>query len=133
MPNIFASDTYRLSHLVKQEFWGQFGWCRKQVTVNEAADKTYGVGTVLGKVTATGKYKVCVESAVDGSQVPAALVLEDVKVSSGVDKKLVIMYRGPSIVSKAALVLDASFNTDAKKAAAYAALEALNIGVNETI
>ena len=95
MSNIFASDTFRLSHLVKQEFWDQFGWCRKQVTVNESADKTYGVGTVLGKVTATGKYKVCVESAVDGSQVPAALVLEDVKVSSGVDKKLVIMYRGP--------------------------------------
>lgn len=133
MPNIFASDTFRLSHLIKQEFWDQFGWCRKQVTVNESADKTYGVGTVLGKVTATGKYKVCVESATDGSQVPAALVLEDVKVSSGVDKKLVIMYRGPSIVSKAALVLDASFNTDAKKAAAYTALEALNIGVNETI
>ena len=133
MSNIFASDTFRLSHLVKQEFWDQFGWCRKQVTINESADKTYGVGTVLGKVTATGKYKIAVESAVDGSNVPAALVLEDVKVSSGVDKKLVIMYRGPAIVSKAALVLDASFNTDAKKVAAYAALEALNIGVNETI
>ena len=133
MPNIFASDTYRLSHLIKQEFWVEFGWCRKQVTINESADKTYGVGTVLGKVTATGKYKVCVESATDGSQVPAAIVLEDKKIVSGVDTKLVVLYRGPCIVSKAALVLDASFNTDAKKATAYAALEALNIGVNETI
>lgn len=133
MSNIFASDTYRLSHLVKQEFWDQFGWCRKAVTIAESADKVYGVGTVLGKVTATGKYKVCVESAVDGSQVPAALVLEDVKISSGVDKKLVVMYRGPSIVSKAALVLDASFNNDTKKAFAYASLEALDIGVADTI
>jgi hypothetical protein len=133
MSNIFASDTFRLSHLVKQEFWDQFGWCRKQVTINESADKTYGVGTVLGKVTATGKYKIAVESAVDGSNVPAALVLEDKKIVSGVDTKLVVLYRGPCIVSKDALVLDASFNTDTKKSVVYAALEALNIAVNETI
>ncbi len=133
MSAVFARDTYRESHLVKQEFWDQFGWCRKVVTVSESAAKTYGVGTVLGKVTASGKFKIAVESAVDGSNVPAALVLTDEKIEAGVDKKIVVMYRGPAIVSKAALVFDASFNTDAKVATAINALEALDIAVNTTV
>ena len=133
MSAVFARDTYRESHLVKQEFWDQFGWCRKVVTVSESAAKTYGVGTVLGKVTASGKFKIAVESAVDGSNVPAALVLTDEKIEAGVDKKIVVMYRGPVIVSKAALVFDASFNTNAKVATAINALEALDIAVNTTV
>lgn len=133
MSAVFARDTYRESHLVKQEFWPEFGWCRKVVTVSESAAKTYGVGTVLGKVTASGKFKIAVESAVDGSNVPAALVLTDEKIEAGVDKKIVVMYRGPAIVSKAALVFDASFNTDAKVTTAINALEALDIAVNTTV
>lgn len=50
---LVATDTPRISNLVKHEHWPETGFCRLAVTVNEAAAKTYKVGTVLGK-TLTG-------------------------------------------------------------------------------
>jgi len=126
-------DTYRLSHLVKRELWPEQGYTRAVVTVNEAAAKTYAVGTVLGKVTASGKYKIAVQTAADGSQTADAIVLGDYTVPATTDTKVLVLVRGPAIVSKAALVLDATYDTDAKKAAVYAALEAKGVLVNETI
>lgn len=130
---VIATSVYRLSNLVKREFWPEQGFCRKAVTVNEAADKTYAVGTVLGKVTATGKYQICVQSATDGSETPAAIVMDDYSIEATTDTTVLVLVKGPAIVSKDALVLDASFNLDAEKAAAYAALEALNINVETTV
>ena len=130
---VIATDTYRLSHLVKRELWPEDGYTRLVVTVNEAAAKTYAVGTVLGKVTATGKYKIAVETAVDGSKVADAIVIADYAVPATTDTKVLVLVRGPAIVSKAALALDTTYNDDTKKAAVYAALEAKGILVNETI
>ena len=130
---IIATDTYRLSHLVKRELWPEQGYTRAVVTVNEAAAKTYAVGTVLGKVTASGKYKIAVETAVDGSKVADAIVVGDYSIAAATDTKVLVLVRGPAIVSKAALVLDTTYDTDAKKAAVYAALEAKGVLVNETI
>lgn len=127
---IVATDSYRLSHLVKAEVLPETAFTREVVTFNGAA-ASLKIGTVLGVVSATGKYKVCVQSAADGSQNPAALLLEDKTVAATTDTKVLVMHRGPSSVSKAALVLDASFDNDTKKAAAYAALEAKNIQVLE--
>ena len=126
---IIASDTMRLSNLVKKEQWTDVGYCREVVTVNEAAIKTYAVGTVLGKVTADGKYKIAVQTAVDGSAVAAAIVLEDKSIAAATDTKLVVMTRGPASISAGALVLDATYNLDAEKAVVYAALEAKGIQV----
>ena len=130
---LISTDTFRLSHLVKRELWPEQGYTRAVVTVNEAAAKTYAVGTVLGKVTASGKYKIAVETAVDGSKVADAIVVGDYTVPATTDTKVLVLVRGPAIVSKAALVLDATYDTDAKKAAVYAALEAKGVLVNETI
>ena len=132
MPTI-ATDTFRLSHLVKRELWPEQGYTRAVVTVNEAAAKTYTVGTVLGKVTATGKYKIAVETAVDGSKVADAIVIGDYSVAATTDTKVLVLVRGPAIVSKDALVLDTTYNDDTKKAAVYAALEAKGVLVNTTI
>ena len=130
---IFATDTPRLSNLVKHEYEPSLGFCRAAVTVNEAAATTYQVGTVLGKVTATGKYVVAKETAVDGSKVPAAVVIEDKSVAATTDTKVLTIVRGNAILSKGALVLDATYNDAAKKQAVYDALEAKNILVNETV
>lgn len=130
---IVGTDTYRLSHLVKKELWSEMGFTRTVVTVNEAAAKTYTVGTVLGKVTASGKYKIAVQTAGDGSQTADAIVLGDYTVPTTTDTKVLVLVRGPAIVSKAALVLDATYDLDAEKAAVYAALEAKGILCNETI
>lgn len=130
---LIATDTPRLSNLVKHEYEPSLGFCRAAVTVNEAAATTYQVGTVLGKVTATGKYVVAKETAVDGSKVPAAVVIEDKSVAATTDTKVLTIVRGNAILSKGALVLDASYNDAAKKQAVYDALEAKNILVNETV
>ena len=125
-------DTSRFSNLVKGELWPHTGYCRKEVTVNEAAVKTYAVGTVLGKVTASGKYKIAVETAVDGSKVAAAIVIADHSIAAATDTKIVVLQKGPAEISKGALVLDATYDNDAKKDAVYASLEAVGINVLTT-
>ena len=126
---VIATDTLRVSNLVKKEQWAELGYCREVVTVNEALAKTYAVGTVLGKVTADGKYKIAVQTAVDGSAVAAALVLEDKAIAAATDTKLVVMVKGPASISVGGLVLDASYDLDAEKAVVYASLESKGIQV----
>lgn len=131
--SVFAQESRRFSNLVKEELWPNKGYCRAVVTVNEAAAAEYVVGTALGKVTADGKYKVAVETAVDGSEVVDALVLQEVSVAATTDTKVLVLVKGPAEVSKFGIQLDASFDDDAKKNAAYAALEAKGINVVDSI
>lgn len=130
---LIATDTDRYSQVVKFEFEPALAFCREAVTANEAGAATYAVGTVLGLVTATGKYKIAVQNAADGSQNPAAVVVEDASLTAATDKKVLVLLRGPAIVSKAALKFHSSFDTAPELAAAYAALAAKNILVNDTI
>lgn len=130
---VIANDTKRLSNMLKAELWSELGYCRDVVTVNEAAAKTYVVGTVLGKVTASGKYKIAVESAADGSKVGAAIVLADASIAATTDTKLVVLVKGPAAVSKGGLVLDATYDNDTKKNVLYADLAAKDIQVLETV
>lgn len=118
---VIATDTPRFSNLVKHEYEPSLGYCR------EVIPAVYPVGTVLGKVTATGAWAVTTATADDGSQNAAAVVIEVV------EGKSLALVRGAAIVSKGALKLDASIDTDAEKAAVYAALEAKGILVNETV
>lgn len=129
---IIATDTYRLSHLVKQELFPEKAYCREVVVMNDAA-ASLKIGAVLGKVTATGKYKVSVQTAVDGTEVAAAILMQDLTLAATTDTKVLVMVRGPASVSKAALILDATHNTDPEKAAIYAALEAKGIQVLEAV
>ena len=43
---------------------------------------TYKRGTVLGMVTASGKYKLSVKTATDGSEKPAAILVDNVDAST---------------------------------------------------
>lgn len=131
--SVFATENRRFSNLVKKELWPETAYCRLVVTVNEAAAKEYAVGTALGKVTVGGKYKVAVETATDGSEVVDALVLQEVSVAAGTDTKVLVLVKGPAEVSKFGILLDASFDDDTKKNAAYAALEAKGINVLEAV
>lgn len=130
---VIATENFRFSHVVKKELWAEHGYTRLVVTVNEAAAKSYTIGTVLGKVTASGKYKIAVETAVDGSKVADAIVIEDVAVAATTDTKVLTLVKGPAIVSKAGLVIDATYNDATKLAAVYAALEAKGIQVNDAV
>lgn len=125
---IIATEGYRLSHLVKMETAEEMAFCREVVTFNGLAGDLK-IGTVLGKVTAGGKYKVAVQSAVDGSQNFGGLLLEDVTVVGATDKKVLVMTRGPASISKAALIFDATYNTDPLKQIVIDAMEAKFIQV----
>lgn len=128
----FATEAKRLSNVLKNELWPETGYCRAVVTVNDAA-QTLVPGTVLGKVTASGKYKVAVQTAVDGSQTADAIVMGEVDLPATTDTKVLVLIKGPAHVSKLGLVLDASYNLQAEKDAVYAALEAKGIAVNDAI
>lgn len=132
MANPFATEAKRLSNVVKQELWPETGYTRAVVTVNDAA-ATLVPGTVLGKVTATGKYKVAVQTSDDGSEVADAIVMQEIAVPATTDTKVLVLIKGPAIVSKAGLVLDASYNTAGELAAVYAALEAKGIACNDAV
>lgn len=129
---LIATEKYRYSHLVKEELWHEKGYCTKQVVVNDAA-QTLALGTVLGAVTASGKYKVAKETAADGSKVGGAIVVEAITIPATTDTKVLVMYRGPAEISKGALVLDATYDNDAKKLAVYDALEAKGIQVSDAV
>lgn len=128
---LIGTENLRYSNVVKFELAPELAFCREQVTANEASAKSYVVGTVLGKVTATGKFKVSVATATDGSEVAAAVVVEDKAVAAATDTKVLALVRGPAIVGKAGLVLDATIDTQAEKDAVYAALAAKGILAND--
>ena len=84
---------------------------------------SYKVGSVLGKITASGKYKLAAVGAVDGSAIAVAVLLTATDATAG-DATGVILARGPAIVSKAALVFDATVNDAPKTATKHAELTA---------
>jgi len=129
---LIATENFRLSNVLKHEYEPSLGYCRETVVINDDA-ANLKIGTVLGVVTATGKYKVCVQTATDGSQNAAAVLMEDKTIANSTDTKVLALVRGPAIVSKSGLVLDASFDQDAEKAAAYASLAAKGIVASDAV
>lgn len=129
---LIATENFRLSNVLKHEYEPSLGYCRETVVINDAA-ADLKIGTVLGVVTATGKYKVCVQTATDGSQNAAAVLMEDKTIANSTDTKVLALVRGPAIVSKSGLVLDASFDQDTEKAAAYASLAAKGIVASDAV
>ena len=129
---VVATSVHTLSNVVKHEYGADFAYCRELVTVNDAAG-TLAVGTVLGKITASGKYVRAVQTASDGSAVAAAVVWEAKAIPATTDTQVLCLVRGPSGVSKGGLVLDATYDTTPEKAVVYASLNALGIQTLDTI
>jgi hypothetical protein len=129
---LIATEAKRLSNVVKQELFPETAYCRLAVTYNGTA-ATLVPGTVLGKVTVGGKYKIAVQTAEDGSAVADAIVMVEQTVAATTDTKVLCLVKGPATVSKDGLILDATYNLDAEKAAVYAALEAKGINCNDAV
>ena len=135
---IIATDTARYSDVVKHEYEPSLAFTRELVVVNDAA-KTLTLGMLLGKVTATGKYKESVQTATDGSEAPVAVVVGkdlhnlSVAVPATTDTKVLAIVRGEAIVRKTGLKPHSSFNDATKLAAAYASLATKNILASDSI
>ena len=100
-------------------------------TVTLLAGTAYPVGAVLGRITASGKYKLATSGGTDGAQTAAAVLLYAVDATAADVSGLVAM-RGPAIVSKAALVFDATVDDAAKTATKHGQLAALGILPRDT-
>ena len=100
-------------------------------TVTLLAGTAYPVGAVLGQITASAKHTLSPDTGADGSEVAVAVLLYAVDATDA-DAVGIVIARGPAIVSKAALVFDASVDDAAKTAAKHAQLTALGIIPRDT-
>ena len=100
-------------------------------TVTLLAGTNYPVGAVLGRLTASGKLKLSTATGTDGAQNAAAILLYAVDAAAA-DATGIVVVRGPAIISKSALVFDASVDDTAKTAAKHAQLTALGIIPRDT-
>jgi hypothetical protein len=100
-------------------------------TITLLAGAVYPVGAVLGKITASGKYKLATSGGTDGAQTAAAVLLYAVDAAEA-DTTAIILARGPAIVSKAALVFDATVDDGAKIATKHGQLTSLGIVPRDT-
>lgn len=129
-----AIDTPRFTSVVMHEYASQDHYCRDVITVNEGSQLEYPIGTVLGKVTATGKYKRVEATATDGSEVAAAIYISakdgsfgTSTIAASTDTSVIALVRGAAIVGKAGLVFGASVNTTNELNTAYGELAAVGI------
>lgn len=123
MPVLVMPPT--LGDLLKYELNGNY--CRETVTLK--AGTAYVLGSVLGKITASGKYRLSPAAAVsgdEGAETAVAVLIEAVDATGG-DKAGLIVARGPAIVSNAALTFDASIDQPAKKTTKLGQLAAAGI------
>ena len=104
-------------------------YSRDRVTV--ASGQNLPLGTVLGIVTASGKYKQIDPSAEDGTQVAAGVLIQpcDASAADRTDGLLIVRH---AIVSDHALAWPAAI-TSAEQLAAIAQLKALGVLVRQGV
>jgi hypothetical protein len=119
-----------LGDLLKYELNGNYS--RETATLK--AGTNYALGSVLGKITATAKYRLSPAAQVvgdEGAETAVAVLIEAIDATAA-DKTGLIIARGPAIVSKAALVFDISVDQQSEKDAKHAELAAAGIVPRDT-
>src|SRR5690606_17782741 len=128
MPVLTMPST--LGDLLKYEL--NASYCREAVTLK--AGTNYALGSVLGRITASGKYRLSPDAEVvgdEGAEVATAILIEAVDASAG-DRTGLVVARGPVIVSTAALVFGASVDDATRTAAKHAEPSAAGIVPRDT-
>jgi hypothetical protein len=128
MTTLTMSST--LGDLLKYELSGNYN--RETVTLKSGTN--YALGSVLGKITASGKYRLSPAAEVagdEGAEVAVAVLIEAIDATAA-DKTGLVAARGPVVLSKAALVFDASVDDSTKTAAKHAELSAVGLVPRDT-
>ena len=99
------------------------GWSRQAITLAGPV-AALPMGTIVGKITANGKYAPLTPAASNGTQLAAGVLIADAEASTP-DKKADALLRG-GVVNLAALVWPAGI-TELQKTTALAQLEAAGI------
>jgi hypothetical protein len=121
-----ATENQKLSNTVKWVVDNSTNFTNEVAIARETANKTYKIGDVVG-APVSGKVKLAVETASDGSKVFYGVVLEDKVVAANTDVKVLVAVRGPMAVNKSGVYLDSTYDNDTKKNVVYAAMEAAGI------
>lgn len=119
------TQTPTLGDLLKYEL--NANYTRETVTLK--AGTSYPLGAVLGRITASGKFRFSAAAQVvgdEGAETAVAVLIEAVDATAA-DATGLVVARGPTIVSKGALVFDASVDQAAEIAAKHAQLAAAGI------
>lgn len=137
---VIATEGVRIGNWLKHEYDPSAGTTREVVTVNLAGATTLAAGTVLAKVTATGKYLVQDASLASGAGLDNCVILIGVDeqnlgatFAAATDKKVLVLARGPAKVAKEQLVYGAGTDTAAEKLAVWNDLAKNNIVVADQI
>jgi hypothetical protein len=101
---ILTSATYRPAEFVLSEASGQRS--RENITVTQAGT-ALASGTVLGKITASGKYIPYSNAASDGSEVAAGILYSPLAAATG-DAKAVGFVRDCEVIRSTLVGLDAT-------------------------
>lgn len=120
-----------LGDLLKYEL--NASYCREAVTLKAGTD--YPLGAVLGRITASGKYRLSPAAEVvgdEGAETAIAVLIAAVDATAA-DQTGLVVARGPAIVADAALVFDASVDQAAEKAAKKSQLAAAGIVARATV
>lgn len=129
MPVLIAPPT--LGDLLKFEL--NASYTRETVTLK--AGTSYPLGSVLGRITASGEYRLSPAALVagdEGAEIAVAVLLEAVDATDAAATGL-IAARGPVILAGGALVFDASVDQPAERAAKVSQLAALGLVARTTV
>ncbi|MER2520953.1 MAG: head decoration protein [Bdellovibrionales bacterium] len=119
-----------LGDLLKYELEPRYS--REIVTLKAGA--VYALGAVLGKITATGKYRLSPITEVsgdEGAEDASAVLLEAVD-ATGADAIGLVAVRGPVLLAKTLLSYDSSVDQPSEKAAKLAQLAAHGLVARDT-
>lgn len=119
------NEPVALSDVVK---FYESDYSTEEVTIVSGAG-VLEIGTVLGRITASGNWNACNVDATDGSQAAAGILAERIDATSGARQAIVIVRR--ATVSLLGLRWHANTNTTNERNAAIAQLAALGIITRE--
>ena len=129
MPTLTAPPT--LGDLLKFECNPSYG--RETMTLK--AGTNYPLGAVLGRITASGEFRLSPAAEVvgdEGAETAVAVLLQAVDATDGAATGL-IAARGPVILAEAALVVDASVDQPAERTAKLTQLAAAGLVARTTV
>ena len=121
--SIIVADAQQSGAFVLSE--ADFFRSRDQVTVAQSGPLSNG--TVLGQITATGKYVASSSTATDGSEIASAVLWEDIDATLS-DVLASVISRDAEVLASS-LAYDASVNTDTLKQQKWAQLAVSGIVV----
>jgi hypothetical protein len=129
MPTLTASPT--LGDLLKFEC--NPSYCRETITLK--AGTSYRLGSVLGRITASGEYRLSPAAEVvgdEGAELAVAVLLDAVDATDGAATGL-IAARGPVILADGALAFDASVDQPAERTTKITQLSAQGLVARATV